>query len=139
MIFYDALKPINLETDASGIGLGASLLYVREGVNCGHDEVSDNVTAQLLLPVKPYPAQSASTTTLKGRHWVYCMGLKNFITTAFLRRYMISMTKMIGDLGQQRCCDIVILVAMYHAVHISVQCVHILQNWPELYIAVVPP
>ena len=44
MKFYNALKPLYLETDASGIGLGADLLKVRDHMNCRHDEVPDNMT-----------------------------------------------------------------------------------------------
>ena len=40
--FYDTLKPLYLEMDASGIDLGAGLLQVRKGMTCGHDKVPDN-------------------------------------------------------------------------------------------------
>ena len=48
MKFYDVLKALYLEIDASGIGLGASLLQMTEGINCGCDEVADNVTLCLI-------------------------------------------------------------------------------------------
>ena len=36
MKFYEVSKPLYLElTDASSIGLGAGLLQVRDGINCG--------------------------------------------------------------------------------------------------------
>ena len=41
--FCDLPRPIELVADASSIGLGARLLWVRDSMNCGHDEVSDNV------------------------------------------------------------------------------------------------
>ena len=41
--FYDASRAPYLKTDASGVGLGAGLLQTRNGINCGHDEVPDNV------------------------------------------------------------------------------------------------
>ena len=37
MKFYDAFKPIYLETDALGISLGAGSLQVRNAVNFGSD------------------------------------------------------------------------------------------------------
>ena len=40
MKFYGALKPLNLETDS--VNLGAGLLQVRDGMNCGHDEIPEN-------------------------------------------------------------------------------------------------
>ena len=40
--FIQKLDPLYLETDTSGICLGAKLLQVREGMNCGHDKIPDN-------------------------------------------------------------------------------------------------
>ena len=42
--FYHTYRALYLETDASGISLGTSLLQVRDDINCGHGEVLDNAT-----------------------------------------------------------------------------------------------
>ena len=42
--FYDTSKPLYLDIDASGIGLGASLLQMRKDMNCWFDKVTDNAT-----------------------------------------------------------------------------------------------
>ena len=42
MKFYDAARPLYLETDASRISLGVRLLQVRDDMNCGHDEIPDS-------------------------------------------------------------------------------------------------
>ena len=42
MKFYDVARPLHLETNSSGIGLGARLLQEWDGMNCGHDEIPDN-------------------------------------------------------------------------------------------------
>ena len=44
MKFYGASRCLYLETDVSCVSLGAELLWVKEGMNCGCDEVPDNVT-----------------------------------------------------------------------------------------------
>ena len=44
MKFYDVFRSLYLETDASGVGHGAKLLQVRDGMNCGNDEVQNNAT-----------------------------------------------------------------------------------------------
>ena len=44
MTFYDISRSLYLEIDASGVSLGAGLLQLREGMNCGLDEVLNNVT-----------------------------------------------------------------------------------------------
>ena len=43
MKFYDASKPLYLQTDASGVGLGAGLLQMQQGMNCTYDEVPNKV------------------------------------------------------------------------------------------------
>ena len=42
MKFYEKTKPLYLETDASGIGLGFTLLQTRNGMTCRKDTAPDN-------------------------------------------------------------------------------------------------
>ena len=44
MNFYDMARLLYLETDVSGVGLGARLLQIRDVMNCGHDGVPDIAT-----------------------------------------------------------------------------------------------
>ena len=46
--FYDASRLLHLETDTAGVSIGAGLLQVREGMNCGHDKLPDNATFHLI-------------------------------------------------------------------------------------------
>ena len=48
MKFYDNTKPPYLETDASGVGLGAALLQLHEDTMCQQDMVPDNT---VLCPI----------------------------------------------------------------------------------------
>ena len=52
--FYDATKPLYLETNAYGIDFGTSLLQMWEGMNCRCEELLDNVVF--------YPNVFASTS-----------------------------------------------------------------------------
>ena len=48
MTFYDDTKLLHLETDASGISLGAALLQLRDNTNCPKDSAPDNT---ILCPI----------------------------------------------------------------------------------------
>ena len=59
---YDPSIPLYLETDASGVGLGARLLLVKNGMSCGHDEMPDNAMQH---PI------SSTNKCLSSTHWHY--------------------------------------------------------------------
>ena len=48
MKFYDDTKPLYLETDTFGVGLGAALLQTQEGATCQKDTMPDNT---ILCPI----------------------------------------------------------------------------------------
>ena len=48
MKFYDETKPLYIETDVSGVGLGATLLQTRSNTGCSKDEATDN---SILRPI----------------------------------------------------------------------------------------
>ena len=56
--FYDETKPLYLETDTSGVGLGAGLQQTREGMSCPRDEPPGN---SILRPIT-FASKSLSTT-----------------------------------------------------------------------------
>ena len=56
-VYYMA-RPIYLETDSSGIGLGAGLLQAMDGMNWGIKEVMDNAILHLIA----FATQNLSST-----------------------------------------------------------------------------
>ena len=62
MKFYDEIKPLYLEMDAPGIGLGATLLQTRDGTTCSEDIPPDNTI------LRPITFASKSLTSAVQRY-----------------------------------------------------------------------
>ena len=62
MKLYGETQPLCLETDVSGIGLGASLLHARDGTKCS----KDIVPAKSML--RPIESESKSLTSTERRY-----------------------------------------------------------------------
>ena len=81
-----------LETDASGVGLGATLLQVRGNLNCGYDEAPDNA---ILWPTT-FATKSLSSMEQwynnTENHAEFCMSWRNFTTTVLHMGSMSSQT-----------------------------------------------
>ena len=84
MKFYDETKPLHIEMDASGVGLGAALLQTRSSTSCPRDEVQDNSLH------RPITFANKNLSSVEKRHInieregpVYYMDLKNSTTIAF--------------------------------------------------------
>ena len=85
MKFYNVLKPLYLEMDASGIGLGAGLFQVREGMNCGHEKVQDNVTLfRIVFASKSLTSMDCWYSNIEQE--TLGMDSKQFVITALHRK-----------------------------------------------------
>ena len=60
MKFYDTRNPLYLQSDVSGFGLSTGLLQIRHGVNCTHD----NTTNDTILCALAFTSKS-----LSGAEW----------------------------------------------------------------------
>ena len=68
MKFYDDTKPLYLETDVSGVVLGAALLQTHKGTPCQKDMVLDNtILHPTAFASKSLPAQSIGIAIWKGK------------------------------------------------------------------------
>ena len=83
MKFYKETQPLYLETDASGVGLGAALLQTRSGTSCPRDKALDN---SILRP-STFASKSLSSaerrySNIERKALGILHRLKNSITTA---------------------------------------------------------
>ena len=137
MKFYDMSRPLYLKMDAFSVGLRERLLQVREGMNCGCDEVPDNVT---LCPIT-----FASKSLLNAEQWYsniewealgILYGLKKFHHYCFAKKvYVITehkplaamVHKHVATLSKQLQC-----IMLY--IHQYSVCI-LYKPGPQLYIA----
>ena len=90
MEFYDSSRPVYLETDASGVNFGARLLQVREGMNCGYDEVSDNVNLHPIVFASKslLSAEWQYSNIEREALWILHGLVKSFIITVLQKKYL---------------------------------------------------
>ena len=82
MKFYDISRPLYLETDASGVSLGAGLQQVRKEMNCGCNDKPDN---EIL-----HPTVFVSRSILSMDWWysnIQSLVSKSFTITVLPRMY----------------------------------------------------
>ena len=84
MKYYNVKKPLNQETDASGVGLGTTLLQVRGNLSCGYDEVLDNAML--------HPTAFANRSQSSAEHLGSYIGWRSSTNTALHMKYMSSQT-----------------------------------------------
>ena len=79
MEFYDDTKPLHLETDASGVGLGVALLQMFEGAVCQKDIAPDNTTLHPIAFASKSPTAAEHRYSNIGRGALgILLGLKKF-------------------------------------------------------------
>ena len=93
MKFNDDTKPLYLETDASGVGLGAALLQLCNDTTCQKDRAPDNI---ILCPIdfasKSLTWVEQRYSNIKREALGILYGLKSFTIIALAERYSSSLT-----------------------------------------------
>ena len=87
MRFYDKTKPLYIEADASGVGLGAAP-YKQEAIQAVTEMMYQTITSsgQMHFPAKASLGLRRDTAILKEKQRAYYMALKNFIIIALQER-----------------------------------------------------
>ena len=82
-------RPLYLKIVVSGVGLGAGLLYVKEEMNCGHDEVPDNVTLNpITFAIKCLSSAEWWYSNIKWEPLAYYMVSRCFTITVLSKKYV---------------------------------------------------
>ena len=88
MKFYDVSRPFYLETNLSGVGLGAGILQVSKGMNYGCNEVP-NIFVQLCSPAKAYLVHRGKTAILQWEALEILHGLQKFCHYCFAKEVCV--------------------------------------------------
>ena len=90
MKFYDETKPLYIETDASGVGLGAALLQTRGNTSCHRDEAPDNsINRPILFSSNSLNREEKRYSNIEREALGILYGLQNFHHFCFAREVSI--------------------------------------------------
>ena len=91
MNYYDKTRTLHLETDAYGVGLGARLLQIRDGVTCPQDVAPHNcILRPIEFTIKCMSNMEKDAAAYRQRHYGYYMDCRVFTTIALPERYVLS-------------------------------------------------
>ena len=89
MKLYNDTKPLYLETDESGVGLGAALLQLHDNMISQKDMVPENtILCPIAFASKSLTRASKDTATSKERHLAYYTAWKSSIIIVLAGRYL---------------------------------------------------
>ena len=90
MKIYDDTKPIYLKTDVSGIGLGATLLQLRDNTGCQKDTVPDNINlCPIVFVSKSLTGTEQRSSNIKHEALGLLHGLEKFYHYCFGREVLV--------------------------------------------------
>ena len=90
MKFYDDTKPLYLETDASGIDLGAALLQICKGTACQKDVAPDNTTlCPIAFASKSLTGAECRYGNIEGEALGILNGIEKFHHYCFAREVLV--------------------------------------------------
>ena len=131
MKFYDDTKPLYLETDASGVGLGAALLQMHEGTTCQKDTVPDNtILCPITFASKSLTGAEHRYSNIEREALGILHGLEKFHHYCFAREvHIITDHKPLIGYIQKRCDNTIAVHTMYSIKNPSIQGPNSLQTW----------
>ena len=131
MKFYDETKPLYIEMDTCGAGLGAALLQTRNNTSCTKDEAQDN---NILRP----SAFFSKNLTGAGKRYSNiereALGILYELEKCYhycIAREVSIITdhKLLVAIFKKRCCNIITEIAVNSYKNTSIQSENYIQAW----------
>ena len=129
MRFYDETKPLYPEINASGVGMGASLLKTKSSSSCPRDaEQGNSILKPIAFVSKSISSAEKRYSNIEREALGILLGLKKFCHCCFTKEVR---SQAVSCNIQERCSNIMTKTTANPPQNTPIQSQNIEQTWPR--------